>query len=81
DERERLALPERIERLEADLERLGSRMADPDFYRRDAADIAADQHTLQELEAALVEAYERWESLEAQAQSVRAQEPERRSST
>lgn len=81
DERERLALPERIERLEADLERLGSRMADPDFYRRDAADIAADQHTLQELEAALAEAYERWESLEAQAQSVRAQEPERRSST
>lgn len=67
DERERLALPERIEQLEQELATRGTQMAEPDFYRRPAGEIAADQHSLQELEAQLAAAYARWEALEAQA--------------
>jgi len=66
DERERLALPERIEQLEQELATRGAQMAEPDFYRRPAGEIAADQQALQELEAQLATAYARWEALEAQ---------------
>jgi len=67
DERERLALPERIEQMEQDLAARSAHMAEPDFYRRAAGEIAADQQALRDLEAALAAAYARWEALEAPA--------------
>ncbi len=67
DERERLALPGRIEQLEQDLAARSAQMAEPGFYRRAASEIAADQQALRDLEAELATAYARWETLEAQA--------------
>jgi len=41
-------------------------MADPAFYRRDPAAIAADTQALKDLETELAGAYARWEALESQ---------------
>jgi ATP-binding cassette subfamily F protein uup len=67
DERERQDLPKRIETLEAAQAALNARMADPAFYRRDPAAIAADTQALKDLETELAGAYARWEALESQA--------------
>ncbi len=65
ENRELEALPERIESLEAEQAELYNKMADPDFYRGDGADIAAAKSRLEALEKELDEAYLRWEALEA----------------
>jgi hypothetical protein len=41
-------------------------MADPAFYRRDPAAIAADTQALKDLERELADSYSRWEALESQ---------------
>ena len=63
------ALPARLEELEAERDRLHAKMADPSFFKRDGDDIAAETARLEELESELATAYERWEQLEAIAES------------
>jgi len=65
ERKELQTLPARIEKLEAALADLHAAMADPSFYKQDAAAIAAANAQLQSLESDLAAAYERWESLEA----------------
>ena len=64
EERELAALPARIETLEARVEAIRSRFADPALYR-DAAQEAKGLHAeLAQLERDLADAYARWEVLE-----------------
>ncbi|QOX80462.1 ATP-binding cassette domain-containing protein [Trichlorobacter lovleyi] len=65
EERELEALPERITTLEAEQEQLHSTLADPEFYKSAGAEVARLNSRLEELEAELLAAYERWEELEA----------------
>jgi ATP-binding cassette subfamily F protein uup len=65
DQRELDTLPKLIEQLEGELEKLQMRVADPAFYKRPKEDKAKVQQQLQETEAALNEAYGRWEALES----------------
>ena len=58
------ALPELIDSLEAELEVLHNRLADPAFYRDQEKAIAAKKR-LADLEARHAQAFERWEQLEA----------------
>ncbi len=67
DQRELEQLPGRIEQLEAEVSGLHTRVGDPTFYQRPADEIAALQRQLKQLEADLAAAYDRWETLEAQA--------------
>jgi len=64
DQRELDMLPQRIEALEAELEAIHATMADPDFYKKGGDEIAGAQHRLEQIEAELAQAYERWEALE-----------------
>jgi ATP-binding cassette subfamily F protein uup len=64
DQRELDQLPQRIEQLETDIEKLHQQMADPDFYRRDGAQISEQKEQLASLETELAQAYARWEALE-----------------
>ncbi|GMV79439.1 MAG: energy-dependent translational throttle protein EttA [Planctomycetota bacterium] len=65
-QRELAALPERIEKLEAEQQQLHERLAEPDFYKRDPQAVAQTTARLAELETELQAAYLRWEELEAQ---------------
>jgi ATP-binding cassette subfamily F protein uup len=65
DQRELDTLPKLIEQLEGELEKLQMTVADPAFYKRPKDDKAKVQQQLQETEAALNEAYGRWEALES----------------
>ncbi|MEO1902769.1 MAG: ATP-binding cassette domain-containing protein [Alcanivorax sp.] len=58
------ALPEKIEALEAELDAVQHRLADPDFYKGPAEDIATAQRELQTLEDTLNDHYGRWEELD-----------------
>jgi len=58
------ALPERIESLEAELEQVRNRLADPDLYKGPAEEIADAQRELQTLEQTLNDHYGRWEELD-----------------
>jgi len=64
-QRELEALPKTIESLEADAAEIHQSMADPSFYQRPGAQIAADQAKLDEIEVKLTVAYARWEKLES----------------
>ncbi len=64
DRKELRALPGRIEKIEARIETLHNRFAEPDYYTRDAETIAEDQRQLAELESELKSLYQRWEELE-----------------
>ncbi len=66
EQRELEALPQRIETLEQQLETLHARLADPDFYRDHADEVAAVTAEQEKVEAELERAYARWEELEAQ---------------
>jgi ATP-binding cassette subfamily F protein uup len=57
-------LPQRIETLEAEQQRLTAAMADPAFYQQDSAEISRAANRLKELEEELAQAYLRWEELE-----------------
>ena len=66
EQRELEALPERIESLEEEQERLHAQLSNPAFYQRQEGEkIAGVQERLQELESELEAAYGRWEELSA----------------
>ncbi len=64
EQRELDALPALIERLEAEQESLHGRMAEADFYQQDGGVIAEARQRLEQVEAELEAAYQRWEALE-----------------
>ncbi|MEZ5741682.1 MAG: ATP-binding cassette domain-containing protein [Burkholderiaceae bacterium] len=66
--RELDAMPDRIASLEAEQSELHARMADPAYYREPADKQRLDNARVQEIESALLQALERWESLEAKSQ-------------
>ena len=57
-------LPERIEGLEARIEALHAKLADPAFYREPAAVIVDARRNLADLEGELERSFERWHDLE-----------------
>ena len=70
EQRELQELPGRIEALEAEQASLAGQMGDPEYYRRDARLLRADQDRAQAIEAELLELLERWESLEQRAREA-----------
>jgi len=64
DQRDLDNLPQLIEALDAELEAVQAEMADPDFYKRDHAEMAATNDRMAEIEGKLAAAYARWEELE-----------------
>lgn len=70
EERELKELPGRIEALEAEQNSLYSRMADPDFYRREGQNAAGAGARAVEIEAELKALYSKWEELEARSEAA-----------
>ena len=64
EQKELDALPQTIESLENEQQALFQTMGDPELYKKDRADIVANNERLEELKRLLAEAYERWEELE-----------------
>jgi ABC transport system ATP-binding/permease protein len=62
--RELSELPNLIENLEAEQQRLIAQMAVPGFYQQDSAEISRAANRLKELDEELARAYLRWEELE-----------------
>jgi len=58
-------LPQRLEELEAEHQKLLSAMADPAFYRESGNKVASTTARLENVEKELAAAYKRWEELEA----------------
>jgi ATP-binding cassette subfamily F protein uup len=58
------ALPQLIEKCDAEIAALHREMSEPDFYQQPGAQIAAEQARLKQLEEQLAAAYHRWEELE-----------------
>ena len=67
ERRELDALPDRMERLEAEQAELQNRMADPAFFQRAKGEIAAATARLEAIAAELDAAFGRWEELEGRA--------------
>ena len=65
EQRELEALPQRIEVLESEHTELQARIASPEFYKEGAEAIAASMARVGSLEQELLQAYERWDDLEA----------------
>ena len=64
ERREIEELPERIEGLEARIEALHAKLADPAFYREPSSVIVDARRSLGELEGELERTFERWQDLE-----------------
>ena len=64
EQRELKSLPDNIEKLETEIGELHAAMAEGDFYKQPAEQIAAKQAELKALETELATAYQRWEELE-----------------
>ncbi|MEM7316820.1 MAG: ATP-binding cassette domain-containing protein, partial [Planctomycetota bacterium] len=64
EQRELKQLPEKIEKLEAEISQLHELMADPNFYQSGGEQIADKTAELSRLEENLAEAYQRWEELD-----------------
>ena len=62
--RELAKLEERIATLEEEKDRLHAKLADPEFYKGDPAEVAATNRRLPLCDAELETAYARWEELE-----------------
>ncbi len=71
EQRELVALPQRIEGLETDAGQLDETVAGPSFYRESAETIRVTLARQAQLQAELEEFYARWESLEARRGSFR----------
>ena len=69
EKQELAALPETIERLEAEIATLHQTLAAPEFYKRPGAEIARETARLRQLDEQLAEAYHRWETLDARSDS------------
>jgi ATP-binding cassette subfamily F protein uup len=67
DQRELAAMPEKIQRLEAEQLQLQAQIADPTLFKDDPARGTAALQRLQSLAAELENAYSRWDALESQA--------------
>lgn len=65
EERELTAIPDLIAALEAEQDALHATLADPGFYKSAGAEVLTLNIRLEALEAELVQAYRRWEELEA----------------
>ncbi len=65
DQRELDSLPGRIEQLETEQAELQQRISEPSFYQQDDSKITEVQARLKALAEQLVNAYARWEALEA----------------
>jgi ATP-binding cassette subfamily F protein uup len=57
-------LPQRIEKLEADIHSLTVEIAAPAFYQQDSAEITQVVNRLKDMQDELTQAYHRWEELE-----------------
>ncbi len=64
EQRELDGLPQKIEALENEQRSLAEAMSNPDYFKRDARLVRADQDRTQALEDQLFKALERWETLE-----------------
>ncbi|WP_457666709.1 ATP-binding cassette domain-containing protein [Thiolapillus sp.] len=64
DQRELSALPEEIEILETEREKLETGLADPDLYRNEPEKVSKLTSRMQELDKELEEKYARWDILE-----------------
>jgi ABC transport system ATP-binding/permease protein len=62
--RELAELPQRIEKLEADVQALTIEMASPAFYQQEIDAIASVVNKLKEMQEELARAYHKWEELE-----------------
>ncbi len=71
DQRELVALPEQIERLEAEISRMNEATAAPDFYREASDAIKATLAGLETAQEELVSLYTRWEHLESRRGNFR----------
>jgi len=67
EQREREALPDKIEALETEQSQLHTLMGDADFYRQQGEKITVTLERLEALEQELQACYERWETLESRA--------------
>jgi ATP-binding cassette subfamily F protein uup len=65
EKREMEDLPKRIERMEAELEALHTRIASPEFYKEPPDAIASALARTDELKSSLHDAYARWDELDA----------------
>ncbi len=65
DARELELLPARIEQLETQIAALTASMAEPDFFRRDAAAVTAHNAEMASVQTELDAAYARWAALDA----------------
>jgi ATP-binding cassette subfamily F protein uup len=65
EQQELLALPGRIERLEAEQQRLTAAVASPDFYKEPGATIEATLGRLHAIEQELLDAMARWDELDS----------------
>ncbi|MFY7891929.1 MAG: ATP-binding cassette domain-containing protein [Pirellula sp.] len=59
------SLPSLIEKLESQQTELHQRMSAPDYFKRPSVELTADAKSMESLDAKLLEAYERLESLES----------------
>lgn len=70
EQQELTKLPSLIEKAEADIAKLHDEMAAPTFYQQAGDAIAKRSAELAKLEASLAEYYQRWEALEAMAETT-----------
>jgi ATP-binding cassette subfamily F protein uup len=70
EQRELDALPGRVEALEREQAALQARMAEPDYFRRDARELRAEHARGEAIEAELLALLERWEALEQRARGA-----------
>jgi ATP-binding cassette subfamily F protein uup len=70
DKRELDSLPALIENLETEQDALQQAMSDVEFFKQQSDAITQATSRLEEIEAALLEAYDRWERLEAQSKEL-----------
>ena len=67
DQRELGQLPDKINKLEAKLEKIQAEMAEPTFYQNDQSVIAKEQQKFDQLQQDLAATYQRWEELESES--------------
>lgn len=65
ESRELKDLPDKIERLEADVAALEALTATPDFYQKDQAEVKRELENLKDMQAELEAAYARWDELDS----------------
>ena len=64
DQRELKNLPQKIEKLEAEISELQAKMGEPEYYQKGGDKIAEDAKKLKQSEEDLLAAFARWEELE-----------------